>query len=112
MSSNQVEKRSDKLAEVFLILPVIFFVLGATCFGIGWALARFRRVVFPFLMIWSFIFFGLEILPGSVLSIIGMVRAANAKMTGIFILGIVEVIGALLLAHLVWYIVFVAGPGV
>lgn len=112
MSSNQVEKRSDKLAKVFLILPVIFFVLGATCFGVSLAIARLCGIVLTFLMIGSFSSFGLEILPGTVFTVIGMIRAADSKMTGFFILGIIEVIGAVLLVHLIWFIVFVAGPGV
>lgn len=112
MSDKLVIKRSDKLAKIFLIIPMILFVLGVTCFGVGWALARFRGVVYTFLMIGSFSSFGLEILPGTVFTVIGMIRAADSKMTGFFILGIVEVIVALLLAHLVWYIVFAAGPGV
>ena len=57
-------------------------------------------------------FFGLEIIPGGILAFIGMVRAAKARMIGFLVLGIIEVIGAVLSLLIVLFIIFIAGPGV
>ncbi len=110
MSDNQAKKRSDKLAKVFLIMPPVFFALGLICLFGGMVLER--PILRTIMVLGSFAFFGLDILPGAVFSIVGMIRAAKAKMTGFFILGIIETCVALLFTFIVWFIVFVAGPGV
>lgn len=116
MSSNevQVSKRSDKLAKVFLILPIVFLVLGQILFIGGCILETptSRGVIYTFIMLGSFICFGLDIIPGMIFAVIGMIRAAKAKMTGFFVLGIVEVITAVMFVAGVLFVIFVAGQGV
>ena len=114
MSDVQVKKHSDRLAKVFLIIPLIFFAMSVLCFVGGSALeqATSRGIIYTFLILGAFIFFGLDLIPGAIFAVIGMIRAAKAKMTGFLVLGIIEVIGACLSLIAVYIIVFVTGPGV
>ena len=92
MSDNQVKKRFDKLAMVFLIIP--------------------RGGLYSLLMVCAIALLWLDIIPGSIFAVIGLVRAARAKMTGFFVLGLIEVSGVVLLLLMCAYIVFVGGQGV
>lgn len=114
MSDIQVKKRSDKAAKVFLIIPLVIFVLSVLCFTGGCILEvpTSRGVIYTLLVLGSFILFGLNIVPGAVFSIIGLVRAVRAKMTGFIVLGIIETAGAALSVLAVFIIVFVTGPSV
>ena len=114
MSEIQVKKRIDKAAVVFLIIPLIIFVLGVLCFAGGCILEvpTSRGTIYTLLMLGSFFLFGLDIIPGGIFSVIGLFRAVRAKMTGFIVLGIIEVTGACLLLTLVFIIVLVGGPGV
>ena len=114
MSEIQVKKRSDKTAKFFLIIPLIFSLLSFICFVCGCflELPTKRGTIYSLVMFASFIFLGLKMLPGVIFTIIGLIRAAKAKMTGFLILGILELIGFVLSVSLVLFIIFVAGAGV
>lgn len=114
MADNIPVKRSDKAAKVLLIIPLIFAVLSVLCFIGGCVLeeATSRGIIYTVLMLGAFAFFGLEIIPGGILALIGTVRAAKTRMIGFLVLGIIEVIGAVLSSLIIIIIVFIAGPGV
>lgn len=114
MSDNQIKKRSDKLAMVFLIIPLAFFVLSMLCFIGGCILEQptSRGGLYSLLMICAIALLWLDIIPGAIFAVIGLVRAARAKMTGFFVLGLIEVSGVAVLLLICAYIVFVTGPGV
>ena len=114
MSDNQVKKHFDKPAMVFLILPLAIFALSVLCFIVGCILEQptSRGTVYSLIMLGSFAMLGLDLFPGTVFAAIGLLRAARAKMTGFFVLGLIEVTGAVMLLFVVAFIIFVAGPGV
>ena len=114
MSDNQVKKRFDKPAMVFLIIPLIFFSLIVLFFIIGCCLEQptSRGTIYSLIMLGSFALLGLDLFPGGIFAAIGLFRAARAKMTGFFVLGLIEVTGAVILLFIVAYAVLVAGPGV
>ena len=114
MSDNQIQKRSDKPAKVFLIIPLIFFALGVLSFIGGCILEQptSRGTLYTLMIIGAFAFWGFDLLPGIIFSFIGMFRALRAKMIGFFILGIIEVSFSLLLLIALFVIIFVTGPSV
>ncbi|MBO4682072.1 MAG: hypothetical protein J5623_09305 [Clostridiales bacterium] len=114
MSDNQVKKRFDKPAMVFLIIPLIFFSLSVLFFIVGCCLEQptSRGTIYSLIMLGSFALLGLDLFPGGIFAAIGLFRAARAKMTGFFVLGLIEVTVAVILLFLVAYAVLVAGPGV
>ena len=114
MSSNQVKKRFDKPAMVFLLIPLAFFTLSVLCFIGGCILEQptSRGGLYSLLMICAIALLWLDIIPGAIFAVIGLVRAARAKMIGFFVLGLIEVSGVVVLLLISAYIVFVAGPGV
>ena len=114
MSDNQIKKRSDKLARVFLIIPLAFFALSILCFIGGCILEQptSRGGLYSLLMICAIALLWLDIIPGAIFAVIGLVRAARAKMIGFFVIGLIEVSGVVVLLLISAYIVFVAGPGV
>ncbi|MCR5286937.1 MAG: hypothetical protein K6D93_03200 [Saccharofermentans sp.] len=114
MSSNQVKKRFDKLAMVFLLIPLAFFTLSVLCFIGGCILEQptSRGDVYSLLMFCSIALMWMVLMPGAVFSAIGLFRAAREKMTGFFVLGLIEVTGVVVLLFVIAFIIFVAGPGV
>ena len=114
MSENQVVKRTDKAAKVFLIIPLIFFALGVLCFIGGCILEQptSRGIIYTLLILGGFACWGLDLIPGAIFAFIGMFRALRAKMIGFFILGIVEVAFSMLLLVALFVIIFVTGPSV
>ena len=114
MSDNSVQKRTDRAAIVFLVLPLIFFALSVSCFILGCILEQptSRGTIYSLIMLGSFGLLGLDLMPGGVFAAIGLFRAIRAKKTGLIVLGAIEVAVAVMLLFLVAFAVLVGGPGV
>lgn len=111
---NKVKKRADKLAVVFLIIPLVLSCLSAVCFAGGCFLEvpTSRGVIYTMLILGAFILFGLRIFPGVIFAIIGTVRAGKAKKIPLLILGIIEVLGSVTGFVVVLLVIFVGGRSV
>ena len=74
MSDNQVKKRFDKLAMVFLIIPLVFFVQSMLCFMVGCILEQptSRGGLYSLLMVCAIALLWLDIIPGSIIAVIGL----------------------------------------
>ena len=108
------KKASDKAAKVLLIIPAATAVLGIVLFIAACLLEGpdSRGTLYSVVAILAIACYLLALMPGVILAVIGTVRAARAKMTGFLVLGIIELIGSVIPAIILFIIIFVTGPGV
>ena len=114
MNKKTDSTKSDMAAKILLIIPLGSFLSGVALFILSLILESptSRGTLYSICFIIAIACFILALFPGVILSIIGTVTAAKKKMTKYLTLGVLEIVFAVGGAFILWYLIYVAGPGV
>ena len=95
MSDEKQLKEPDKLAKVFLLIPTFLFIIDVVLYFVERHGDRSIHVTLRHLFGWVLI---LHIFPGSIFSIVGLIRTIGRKNMNIYrFLGFIQIILDLIL---------------
>ena len=104
----------DKSTKAFLFIPLGTLILGALLFILACFLEKptSRGTIYTVTVTASLICPVLYVFPGVIFEIIGLIKAAKAKRTGLMMLGIIELLSVVGIILLILRVIFVTGPSV
>ena len=102
----------DKSTKVFLFIPLGMLILGALLFILACFLEKptSRGTIYTVTVTASLICPVLYVFPGVIFEIIGLIKAAKAKRTGLMMLGIIELLLAVAVIAMIYVLVFIIMP--
>ena len=102
----------DKSTKAFLFIPLGTLILGALLFILACFLEKptSRGTIYTVTVTASLICPVLYVFPGVIFEIIGLIKAAKAKRTGLMMLGIIELLLAVAVIAMIYVLVFIIMP--